>query len=472
MIFRQIVHDDLGCASYFIGDENAGVAAVVDPRFEIEAYLELARYFGVRIGHVFETHNHADHVSGHGRLAVATSAVIHIHRLVTPDFAHEPFGHGDEFELGSLRIRALHTPGHRPEHTCFLLTDVRRGEDPWAVLTGDSLFVGDVARPDLAVERAEGARGIFHSLRDQLLSLPDHVEVWPGHLGGSMCGGPGMDLKVASTIGFERRHNEMLAIEDEQEFVDASVAKLGAQPPNFKAIVALNHGPLLTDGIELARLFPGQVAERQSEGALVIDVRTDIQFAEGHVPGSISIPLHRGGFGTKLAWVASGAPQIVFVGRDDADGRRAGGLAAAVGLAPTVRRGGLLAGGWTSWNAEGQPLVALQRVAVEEIGAYLDTTPPAHVLDVREVAEFEDGHIPGSTNVPWHDIEALPPGIDSGRPVLVICASGQRAGTAASLLQRLGATNVLHVVGGGVPKWGALGGSLRTGPEPRAAALA
>ncbi len=472
MIFRQIVHDDLGCASYFIGDEHAGIAAVVDPRFEIEAYLELARYLDVRIGHVFETHNHADHVSGHGRLAAATGAVIHVHSLVAPDFEHEPFDHGDEFELGSLRIRALHTPGHRPEHTCFLLTDVRRGEDPWAVLTGDSLFVGDVARPDLAVERAEGARGIFHSLRDQLLSLPDHIEVWPGHLGGSMCGGPGMDLKVASTIGFERRHNEMLAIEDEQEFIDASVAKLGAQPPNFKAIVDLNHGPLLTDGIELPRLFPGQLEERQREGALIVDVRTDTQFAEGHVPGSISIPLHRGGFGTKLAWVAAGAPQIVFVGRDDEDGRRAGSLAAAVGLAPAVRRGGLLAGGWTSWNAEGHPLVALQRVAVGEIGPYLDATPPAQVLDVREVAEFEDGHIPGSTNVPWHDIDAIPAGIDPGRPLLVICASGQRAGTAASMLQRLGATDVLHVVGGGVPKWGALGGSLRTGSEPRAAALA
>jgi hydroxyacylglutathione hydrolase len=472
MIFRQIVHDDLGCASYFIGDEHAGVAAVVDPRFEIEAYIELARYLDVRIGHVFETHNHADHVSGHGRLAAATGAVIHVHRLVEPDFAHESFDHGDEFELGSLRIRALHTPGHRPEHTCFLLTDVRRGEDPWAVLTGDSLFVGDVARPDLAVERAEGASGIFHSLHDQLLSLPDHIEVWPGHLGGSMCGGPGMDLKVASTIGFERHHNEMLAIEDEQEFVDASVAKLGAQPPNFKAIVDLNHGPLLTDGIELARLFPGQVEARQREGALVVDVRTDTQFAEGHVPGSISIPLNRGGFGTKLAWVAAAAPQIVFVGRDDEDGRRAGGLAAAVGLAPAVRRGGLLAGGWTSWNAEGQPLVALRRVAVEEIGPYLDATSSAQVLDVREAAEFEEGHIPGSTNVPWHDIDAIPAGIEPGRQVLVICASGQRAGTAASLLQRFGATDVLHVVGGGVPRWGALGGSLRTGSEPRAAALA
>ena len=463
MIFRQLVHDDLGCASYLIGDEQAGIAAVVDPRFEIDEYLDLSRYLGVRIDHIFETHNHADHVSGHGRLAAATGATIHIHRLVAPEFEHEPFDHGDEFALGSLRIQALHTPGHRPEHTCFLLTDLRRGEEPWAVLTGDSLFVGDVARPDLAVERAEGARGIFHSLRDRLLSLPDYIEVWPGHLGGSMCGGPGMDLKVASTIGFERHHNQMLAIDDEQEFIDASISKLGAQPPNFRAIVALNHGPLLTDDLELARLFPHEVQQRQREGALVVDVRTDVQFAEGHVPGAISIPVQRGGFGTKLAWLAGGGDQIIFIGSDEQIARRAGRLAAAVGLAELVSRGGLLAGGWTGWNAEGGPIAKLTRVEVDAIGPYLESG--AQVLDVREQAEFEAGHIPDSLNVPWHDIDGVPEGIDPEQPMLVICASGQRAGTAASLLQRLGADEVLHVVGGGVPRWGALGGSLTDGPR-------
>ena len=463
MIFRQLVHDDLGCASYFIGDEQAGLAAVVDPRFEIEDYMELARYLGVRIAHIFETHNHADHVSGHGRLAAATGATIHIHRLVAPEFEHEPFEHGDEFELGSLRIRALHTPGHRPEHTCFLLTDLRRGDEPWAVLTGDSLFVGDVARPDLAVERTEGARDIFHSLRDRLLSLPDYIEIWPGHLGGSMCGGPGMDLKVASTIGFERHHNQMLAIDDEQDFIDASVSKLGAQPPNFKAIVALNHGPLLTDDVELARLFPHELEQRQLEGALIVDTRTDQQFAEGHVPGAVSIPIQRGGFGTKLAWLAGGAGQIIFVSSDEHAARRAGSLAAAVGLADPVRRGGLLAGGWTGWNAEGRPIAKLARLQVEQIGPYIEAG--TQVLDVRERAEFDAGHIPDSLNVPWHDIDGIPVGIDPDQQVLVICASGQRALTAASLLQRLGAGEVLHVVGGGVPKWGTLGGSLAGGPH-------
>ena len=196
MIFRQLIHDDLGCASYLIGDEDAGVAAVVDPKFEIEEYLELARYMGVRIEHGLETHNHADHVSGHGRLAAATGATIHIHRLAAPGYAHEPFDDGWELQLGRVTVRALHTPGHRPEHTAFALIDNARGPEPWAVLSGDTLFVGDIARPDLAVEKREGASGIFHSLHDTLLRLPAECEVWPGHLGGSLCGGPGMDMKI------------------------------------------------------------------------------------------------------------------------------------------------------------------------------------------------------------------------------------------------------------------------------------
>ena len=211
MIFRQVTHDDLGCASYLIGDSGTGVAAVVDPRFEIDEYLDLARYMNVRIEHVLETHNHADHVSGHGRLAAATGATIHIHRLAEPEYDHEPFDDGWELELGDLVVRALHTPGHRPEHTAFALIDRARGDEPWAVLSGDTLFVGDVARPDLAIDKSEGARGIFHSLHDKLLTLPPECEVWPGHLGGSMCGGPGMDMKVSSTIGYERGHNPILA---------------------------------------------------------------------------------------------------------------------------------------------------------------------------------------------------------------------------------------------------------------------
>ena len=335
------------------------MAAVVDPRFEVDEYLELARYMGVRIEHVFETHNHADHVSGHGRLAAATGAAIHIHRLAEPDYDHEPFDDGDSWELGSLVVRALHTPGHRPEHTAFALVDRRRGEEPWAVLTGDTLFVGDVARPDLAIEKSEGARDIFRSLTGTLLRLGGDVEVWPGHLGGSMCGGPGMDMKVSSTIGFERRNNPVLTIADEDEFVDRALAGLGPQPPNFRAIVALNRGPLLTDGVELLPLAPRQVEQRRAAGAMLVDVRTDQQFDDAHIPGAVSIPMLNAGFGSKLAWLADREQEIVFVGRDDEDGRGAGRLAVAVGIRKLA---GFLHGGMTSWRQEKRDVARIERL--------------------------------------------------------------------------------------------------------------
>lgn len=467
MIFRQITHDDLGCASYLIGDEKAGVAGVVDPRFEIDEYLELARYMGVDIEHVFETHNHADHVSGHGRLAAATGATIHIHRDAAPDYEHVPFDDGDEIALGGVVVRALHTPGHRPEHTAFALIDTARGPEPWAVLTGDTLFVGDVARPDLAVEKSEGARGIFRSLRDKLLSLPDDVEVWPGHLGGSMCGGPGMDMKVSSTIGYERGHNPTLGLGDEQAFVEEALAKLGPQPPNFEAIVAINRGPLVTEGVELMPLAPRQVELKRAAGALLVDVRTDQQFDDAHIPGSICAPMMRAGFGSKLAWLADHDQEIVFVGRDDDDGRRAGRLALSVGMR---KLGGYLHGGMTSWRQEKRPAERVRRLALEDLEAEVERRPDLQFLDVRDAKEVEEGRIPGSVAVAWHDITRLPAGLDAQRPIAVICASGQRAATAASLVLRYGGREVIHVTDGGVPAWGRMGHELEVGQAAGAAA--
>jgi hydroxyacylglutathione hydrolase len=454
VIFRQLIHDDLGCASYLIGDEKVGVAAVVDPRFEVDEYLELARYMGVRIEHVFETHNHADHVSGHGRLAAATGAAIHIHRLAEPDYAHEPFDDGASWELGSLVVQALHTPGHRPEHTAFALVDRRRGDEPWAVLTGDTLFVGDIARPDLAIEKADGARGIFRSLHGALLGLGDHVEVWPGHLGGSMCGGPGMDMKISSTIGFERRHNPVLAIADEDEFVSRALAGLGPQPPNFRAIVALNRGPLLTEGVELMPLAPRQVEQQRAAGAMLVDVRTDQQFDDAHIPDAVSIPMLNAGFGSKLAWLADREQEIVFIGRDDEDGRQAGRLAVAVGIR---RLAGFLHGGMTSWRQEKRPVARIARLPLADLPA---RAGEVQILDVREQSEWDEGHIPGSAFMPWHDIDGLPDGLDPSRPIAVVCGSGQRSAVAASLLQRHGASHVIHVIEGGVPAWGRLGQPL------------
>jgi hydroxyacylglutathione hydrolase len=451
MLFRQLTHDDLGCASYLIGDESAGVAAVVDARLDIEEYLHLAHYTGVQIDHILETHNHADHVSGHGRLSAATGAAIHIHRDAAPDYEHEPFEDGWELELGCVRVRALHTPGHRPEHTAFALIDAERGDEPWAVLTGDSLFVGDIARPDLAVDKEEGARGVFRSLHERLLALPDTTEVWPGHLGGSLCGGPGMDLKVSSTIGFERANQALLQIAGEDEFVRRATAGLGPQPPNFRNIVALNRGRLVKDGADAHPLTPRQVEQARRDGALVIDVRTELQFDEAHIPGAVCITARRAGFGSKLAWIAEAHQPLALVGRDNDDALEAAALAAAVGLA---RIAGFLAGGMTSWREDRFPVETVERMTVPELHERWDGGRDGlQVLDVRERSEWDAGHIPRSFHVPYHDIHALPEGLDPERPIAAICSSGQRSAVAASLLKRYGAGDVIHVVEGGVGTW-------------------
>ena len=450
MIFRQLTHDDLGCASYLIGDEDAGVAAVVDPKLEIGEYLSIARYMAVSIEHILETHNHADHVSGHGRLAAATGAVIHIHSRAAPDYDHEPFDDGWELMLGAVCVRAMHTPGHRPEHTAFALVDTARGREPWAVLTGDTLFVGDIARPDLAVDKDEGARAIFHSLHERLLTMEDSVEVWPGHLGGSLCGGPGMDMKVSSTIGFERRHNDLLREADEDRFVALATGSLPPQPPNFQAVVDMNRGPLLREGVDVHPLTPRQVEQKRAQGALVVDVRTALQFDEAHLPDSVSIPAVQAGFGTKLSWLADRAQEVVMIGRDDEDGIRAAQLAAAVGIS---RIGGYLAGGMTSWREEKRGTDTIERIDVPALHQRLERDPGLQILDVREQAEWDERHIPESVFTPYHDVRGIPNGMDPARPIAVICSSGQRSGVAASLLRRHGAETVLHVVDGGVGTW-------------------
>ena len=457
MIFRQFIHDDLGCASYLIGDEDAGIAAVIDPKLDVDEYLRIARYMRVSIRHILETHNHADHVSGHGRLAAATGATIHVHRLATPDYPHEAFDDGWELELGRIRVRAIHTPGHRPEHTAFALIDDARGPEPWAVLTGDTLFVGDIARPDLAVEKEEGARGIFHSLHDGLLKLPATCEVWPGHLGGSMCGGAGMDMKVASTIGYESEHQPLLAIDDVGEFVRATTSGLGPQPPNFQTIVALNRGPLHAGAPVPEALPPHEVDRLRGEGVMIVDVRSDDEFDAGHIGGAVSVPASNAGFGTKLAWVARG--DVVLVGGGDDDALEAAELAAATAVA--VR--GHLAGGMTAWRGEARPVTTTERLPLSDL-------PPRvrgglQVLDVREEAEWDAFRIPGSVHTPYHDLDGVPEGLDPARPIAVVCGSGQRATVGASLLSRHGAAHVVHVVGGGVPLWKSNGWPVEAG-EP------
>jgi len=319
------------------------------------------------------------------------------------------------------------------------------------VLAGDSLFVGDIARPDLAVDKEEGARGIFRSLHEKLLTLPDTCELWPGHLGGSLCGGPGMDLKVSSTIGFERANQALLRVADEDEFVQRTTSSLGPQPPNFQNIVALNRGPLVRESVEAHPLAPRQVLQAREEGALVVDTRTELQYDEAHIPGAVSITARRAGFGSKLAWLATPDQPLILVGRDDEDALEAAVLAGAVGLSVI---GGYLHGGMTSWREERLPVERVLRMTVPELHERWEPDREGmQVLDVREREEWDAGHIPGSVHRPYHDICAIPEGIDPRRPVAAICGSGQRSAVAASLLKCYGARDVVHVVDGGVPLW-------------------
>jgi glyoxylase-like metal-dependent hydrolase (beta-lactamase superfamily II)/rhodanese-related sulfurtransferase len=450
MLFRQIIHEDLGCASYLVGDTASGVAAVVDPQWDIDPYLHLSRLHEVRIEHVLETHNHSDHVSGHGRLARATGATIHVHELAEAEYPHEPFEDGWALELGEgASIEAIHTPGHRPEHTSFLLRDAARGDDPWAVLSGDCLFVGDVARPDLAVEPREGAADIFRSLHERLLALPEETEVWPGHLGGSMCGSFGIDLKTASTIGFERRHNRALRFESEAEFVEDAVATLGGRPPNVEHIVSLNRGPLVEAIGAPVLLTPHGFEAAIAAGALAIDSRTNEQFDEAHIPGSISASAYDTGFATKVAEMVPADAELLIVAASDGNELEAAELLAAVGL--QVR--GFLGGGMTAWRAEDRPVQRIEAIDLEELARRLESESPPQVLDVRSAAEYEDGHVPGSIHVPFAQLRERLGELPRERPIATICKAGKRSGLAASILQREGFEGVVHVSRGNAATW-------------------
>ena len=445
MFFRQVLHEDLGCASYVVAD--GGEAAIIDPKWDIEAYLELAEEHGFRIAHVLETHNHADHVRGKGRLAKATGAVIHVPATAGVEFEHEPIADGETVTVGEVTITALTTPGHRPEHTAYLVADGSRGEEPWLVVTGDSLFVGDVARPDLAVDPEEGARGLFASLK-RLLALGDFAEVWPGHIGGSLCGGAGMSEKPVTTIGFERRFNRLLARDDEDGFVRALTGNLAHQPPNFKRIVALNRGPLLTEPQPLDLLEPAAVQARLDAGATLLDGRDTREFDAVHVPGSINVTMVRAAVGTRAAWVVDAESEVIVAAASDEEARRMGRLLEAVGFR---RIAGVLAGGVEAWRDARLPVETTAAIDIPELAERLKRGD-VRLLDVRDDDEWDEGHVDGSVHVPYHDLRnGLPDELrNGGTPLAVACSAGNRSSIAVSLLRRAGFDDVIHVAEGGI----------------------
>jgi hydroxyacylglutathione hydrolase len=444
VLFRQILHEDLGCASYVVAD--AGEAAVVDPKWEIEDYLELAREHDLRIAYVLLTHNHADHLSGHGRLAAATGATIHAPAAAGAEYEHEPLEDGTAVEVGAARIVALRTPGHRPEHTAFLVEDRERAERPWLVLTGDSLFVGDVARPDLAIEPEEGARELRRSL-DLLLERDDFLEVWPGHIGGSLCGGAGMSEKPGSTLGFERRFNPLLVLEGE-EFTRELTGSLAPQPPNFRRIVELNRGPLLTEATAFEPLAPTRVAEFLRRGAVLVDARSPREFDAVHVPGSISVTATESGLGTRAAWVLEPETEIVVVAATDEEAHVVARNLEAIAF---ERVCGFLTGGIAAWQAAGLPTASTPALDPHGLAERVAESAVT-LLDVRDEDEWKAGHVRNSLLVPYRELrKGVPRDLpEDGRPVAVACSAGNRSSLAASLLQRLGVEHVIHVADGGI----------------------
>ncbi len=445
MFFRQVLYRDLGCASYLLGD--GGEAVVVDPRWDIEVYLEIARDERLRITHVIETHDHADHVSGRFRLADATGARCHRAAVGEHDRA-DAISAGDEIVVGSLRLRALGTPGHRPEHLSFVVCDASRGDDPWMLLTGDSLLVGDLARPDLAVEAVSGAATLHDSLQP-LLALGDHVEIWPAHVGGSLCGGAGLSGKTSSTIGYERLHNPLLMLPSGEAFVQGLLQNLPTRPPNIERIVSLNSARSGGAPGEPALLGPAALTEALRAGATVLDSRMPPEFDAGHLAGAVNLPVASPGVGTRAGWVLEPNQPIVIVAAEPEQAEAMASALHAVGLWQTS---GYALADAEAWTRQGLPVAYadswdLQQLAVELQRESVD------LVDVRESPEWVTGHVPGSHHMPLRSfrfggVVELP---DRGRTTAVVCAAGIRAAFAASLLRRAGRSDVVRVAGGGVP---------------------
>jgi rhodanese-related sulfurtransferase len=339
---------------------------------------------------------------------------------------------GAELEVGAVVLRCIHTPGHRPEHCCLAVIDRSRGDEPWLVLTGDSLFVGDAARPDLAVAAREGAEGLFHSLR-RLVELGDGVEVYPGHVAGSLCG-KAMSSKASTTIGFERRFNPALLVADVNEFILESAGISAPRPPNMERIVELNRGPFVGTPADPPELDAPPAASQ------VLDVRPVDAFAEGHHEGALSVPWTGTRFSTKAAFVLDPERPVVVAASDEDEAR------AAIGGLRSV--GHLEVAGWMRGGGGEK----LRLVALEELDALLESG--AELIDVREKDERDDGYIPGSTNVPYRLLGEAD--LPNDRPLVTICETGPRAAIAASILSARG-YDARAVANGGIDDWAAAG---------------
>lgn len=443
MIFQQLLNEESGCLSYLIGCGQAGAALVVDPgRDRVPEYLRLAGKKGLRITHIVETHTHADHISGNRELAAATGAPILLHRSAEVGFDHSAVADGEEIRIGTVHLKILHTPGHTPDSICLLVTDRSRGDAPWFVLTGDTLFVGSVGRPDLGGPRA--AEEIYESLQRVLLPLDDSIEVYPAHGSGSMCG-QAMSAKSGSTIGFERRFNPALQFPSRTAFVEALMAAVPPKPASFDRIVAKNRGLLPLQTAKPRPYTAREAAEAIARGASVLDLRDPATYGEAHVPGAINVWIESPQFADRVSAFAPPRGPLLLLADAPSDLDQAVHALARVGLDDVA---GFLQWGMIEWRSEGLPTASVPQITVYDLAARLEREPDLCVIDVREPFEWLEGHIEGARHLPMFEALRRLDEVDRDRPKAVLCAGGLRSSTVISALKRHGIGGWYNVTGG------------------------
>jgi hydroxyacylglutathione hydrolase len=446
MYFEQFYLTCLAHASYMIASD--GIAAVVDPQRDVGLYLREAEEHGFRIQHVIETHLHADFVSGHQELAAATGAKIYLGEKAGATFPHVPVKDGDEVEFGRCRLRFLSTPGHTLESICIVVTDFEKSPEPCAVLSGDTLFIGDVGRPDLSGDLTpkQLAAMLYDSLHNKLLTLPDDVAVYPAHGAGSLCGRQ-MSAERSSTIGREKLGNYALRARDKQEFIEMVTAELPERPGYFAQDVEMNRSGAapLTALAPLPAIEANDLLARQAAGAVVLDTRPAGQFAAGHVPGSIQIGLS-GQYASWAGILLGLDHDILIVAEDQEHAQESRVRLARVGI---ERVGGYLRDGLAAWVASGHAVEQVPQVPVDQLNqSLLDDPGGIQVVDVRRPAEFTAGHVPAAVLKPLDKLASLTADLDWSRPVAVYCQGGYRSAIASSVLKRAGVPQVINVIGG------------------------
>jgi rhodanese-related sulfurtransferase/glyoxylase-like metal-dependent hydrolase (beta-lactamase superfamily II) len=455
MYFEQIVAEGLGCFSYVIGCPAAGEMCVVDPRRDVQVYLDIARERGMKLTRVIDTHLHADHVSGAHELAYASGAVLCMYHSTPVEFPFTPLREGDTFSMGVARVTALRTPGHTPDALSLLVADTARSEEPWLLLSGDLLFVGDVGRPDLAGSEhlEDQVQNLHASIYQTLGQLPGHLALFPAHGAGSLCG-RGMSPLRSSTLGFERLANPMLQLPDFAAFRKAVTTALPARPKSFSRIIAINrHGAPLLDRCPLDKaLNPDRFAILREAGATVIDTRDAAAFGGAHIPGSLNI-----GFEPSVAnWTGmvvdpDAALLLVVASRERYEAMRT--ELHRIGYDNIL---GWLAGGISGWIAGGRPVDRLTQTSAAEVRLLLDRGPAPRLVDVRTTQEWESGRIPGAMHRPIADIVTAGLDLRGDEPVVLYCGSGYRSNIAASLLSRKGFADVRSLAGG-ITAWRSAG---------------